>query len=176
MTVPVTQGLPSLARGVLDLLRSTDLAAQLAEFALTDYPQALPEIPAVAVNLTNLENPPPQHPAAVSLLFQAAGRSPVVAPTEDRRAYDVRAIVTTNVQRYRTSKDASSDAQLVLMALSHAVESTLLAGATGITGVYAASAVDGYPAPAPRPFRVSGLHSQEVRVRMWMQAYHAFGG
>lgn len=176
MAVAAHQGLATLQADTLSGLRA-GLSAAVAAVQAGVSAVTVPVPPAVAVNLSDLTSPP-QHPAFVALQIQDAGGEVEVplGQTEDRRLFEIRAVVGVNAQRTAGIGGASAvvlDGTVIAVgALAQAVESALLSAARSSAGVYYAERAPGYPAPAPRAFRTSALTAREVRVRVWMQAYH----
>lgn len=174
--VAAYQGLVSLQVGVLGALRS-NLSAAVAAVQAGVSPVTVPAPDPRAITLSDLTSPP-QAPAFVLLRVQdGAERSTPIGQYEDRRRYEIRAVVGLSVQRTAgiggTAAAGLDGTQVALAALCQAVENALLSGVGAIAGVYAAEPVPGYPQPAPRALRSSALATAEVRVAVWMQSYNA---
>ena len=176
MAVAAYQGIVTLELGVLSALRG-GLSAAVAAIQAGVSAVTIPVPDPRAINLSDLTSPP-QFPAFVALLVEDAGEEVEVpmAQTEDRRVFEVRAVMGVTVQRTAgvggTSAATLDGTRLALTGLAQAVEHALLSGARGITGVYAAERTPGYPATAPRAFRSNAIQAREVRVRVWMQTHH----
>lgn len=174
--VAAYQGLVSLQVGALGALRG-NLSAAVAAVQAGVSAVTIPVPDPRAITLSDLASPP-QAAAFVLLRVQdGAERSTPIGQYEDRRRYEVRAVVGLSVQRTAgiggTSAAGLDGTQVALAALCQAVENALLSGVGAIAGVYAAEPVSGYPQPAPRALRSSALATAEVRIAVWMQSYNA---